>query len=195
MPALRERGIDTMVDGAHAPGMIELDITALGATYYTGNCHKWICAPKGAALLYVQRDRQEQIRPLSISHGANSQRTDRSRYLLEFDWPGTDDPTAWLCVPDAIEFLEGLFPGGWPELRRRNHEMVLSGRGALCEVLGIVPPAPDEMIGTLVSLQIPDGSAGGDGNPMGIDPLQDALFQEHRIEVPVMPWPHPRIDC
>jgi isopenicillin-N epimerase len=191
LPTLRERGIDTLVDGAHAPGMVELDIRALGATYYTGNCHKWLCAPKGAAFLYVQRDRQPQIRPLSISHGANSQRTDRSRFLLEFDWPGTDDPSGWLCVPEAIRFLGDLYPGGWPELRRQNRQKALAGREILCTALGIDAPAPESMIGTLAAVPIPDGAGKGNANPMGIDPLQDRLFHDHRIEVPIMPWPTP----
>jgi isopenicillin-N epimerase len=191
LPELQERGIDCMVDGAHAPGMVDLDIRALGATFYTGNCHKWLCAPKGAALLYVHPDRQERIRPLAISHGANSPRTDRSRYLLEFDWPGTDDPSAWLCIPESIRFLGGLYPGGWPELRERNRAKALAGRDILCRALQIEAPAPDSMIGNLASVPIPDGAETGSSNPMGMDPVHDALFSEHRIEVPVMPWPAP----
>lgn len=190
--ALNERGIDTLVDGAHGPGMLPLDLDALNAAYYTGNCHKWLCTPKGSALLHVRRDRQEPIRPLSISHGANSQRSDRSRFRLEFDFTGTNDFTAFFCVPDAIEFLDSLLPGGLAELRAHNHDLALAGREKLCTALDCEPPAPADMIGSLASVILPP-STEPLHHPTGADPMQAILWKEHKIEVPVMRWPHPEL--
>lgn len=190
--ALDARGIDTLVDGAHAPGMLPLDLCALGAAYYTGNCHKWLCTPKGSALLHVRADRQQHIRPLVLSHGANSRRTDRSRFRLEFDFPGTHDPTPYLCVPAALQFMAGLLPGGIAAVQRHNHELAVAGRDLLCRTLGIAPPAPASMLGSLAAVPLPQG---GDElvGPLGLDPLQQALFERHRIEVPVMRWATPKL--
>ncbi len=188
---MNSRGVDTLVDGAHAPGMLDLDVDATGATWYTGNCHKWICAPKGAAFLWSHPDRQREIRPVSISHGANSGRTDRSRYLIEFDWVGTDDPTAVLSIPAALDFMSRLLPGGWTELREANRALALKGRSILCEALKIAEPAPPSMIGSLAAVTLPDGREGGAVPALYGDPLQDALFFRHQIEVPVIAWPAP----
>ena len=190
VPELRERGVESLVDGAHAPGMLALDLAALDPAFYTGNCHKWLCAPKGAAFLYVRRGLQQRVRPVVISHGANSKRTDRSRFRLEFDWIGTDDPTAFLCVPHALRFVGSLFPGGWPEVHRRNHELVLRGRALLLETLAIPAPAPEDMLGSLASVPLPDPAAAGSGH-FDVDPLQRWLFEQQRIEVPVFHWPDP----
>jgi isopenicillin-N epimerase len=185
--ALRGRGVDVLIDGAHAPGMLPLNLTALGATYYSGNCHKWLCAPKGSAFLWTRRDRQLDVRPLTISHGANAVRPGRSRFRLEFDWTGTSDPTAWLTVPKAIEYLGGLLPGGWAALMARNRALALEARRLLCDVLKAPLPAPDEMIGSLASIRVPDGPT--EVGWRRVDPLQRRLFDAWSIEVPVMTWP------
>lgn len=187
---MNRRGIDTLVDGAHAPGMLPLDLRSLGAAYYTGNLHKWVCAPKGAAFLYARDNRRAALRPVAISHGANSTRSDRSRYHLEFDWTGTFDPTAWLCVPDALELIGSLVPGGWPEVMQRNRALALRGRDILSSRLGIAPPAPDRMLGSMAALPLPDGSLDTAPSLYG-DPLQDALLDTFKIEVPIVPWPAP----
>ena len=189
---LAERGVETIVDGAHAPGMVPLSLGEVGAAYYTGNCHKWLCAPKGAAFLHVRRDRQASIRPLTISHGANSARRDRSRFQIEFGWTGTWDVSAFLSVPESIRCLGTLLPGGWPELMRRNRELALAGRRVLCQALEIEPPCPDELIGALASVPLPDGSSSEPStSPLYLDPLQDRFLEEYGIEVPVIPWPAP----
>ena len=188
--ALEARGVDTLVDGAHAPGMVPLSLTRLNPAYYTGNCHKWLCAPKGAAFLYVRRDLQEQIRPAVISHGANMPTDVRSRFRHEFDWVGTFDVSAWLAVPAAIKTVCGLLPGGAAELMRSNREKVLAGRRLLMEALEIPQPAPESMIGSLATVPLPDGPP-APPSPLYVDPLQTRLFEKHRIEVPIFPWPAP----
>ncbi len=187
---LRARGVETIVDGAHAPGMIPLDLDALGAAFYTGNLHKWVCAPKGAAFLHVRRDMQARTRPLAISHGANSTRTDRSRFRLEFDWTGTHDPTAFLAVPTAIELLGALLPGGWDALRSRNRQLAIYGRDRLCEALDVDAPAPLSMLGSMASVPLPESFfLPPSPHEPEMDPLQWALLRAHKIEVPIIPWP------
>jgi len=188
--ALRERGVDCLVDGAHAPGMVPLDLNALGAAYYTGNLHKWVCAPKGAAILHVRRDRQGPIHPAVISHGFSGSCA-RSRLHAEFDWTGTADPTPWLCVPHALRELGSLLPGGWPEVQARNHALVCAGRKIVAEAVGAELPAPEDMLGSLASLTLPPGPEGQTVTPLTSDALQDALLLRHNIEVPLPPWPAP----
>ena len=186
--ALRERGVETLVDGAHGPGQVPLSLRQLGAAYYTGNCHKWMCAPKGAAFLHVRRDLQPGIRPLVVSHGYNSRRDDRSRFRLEFDWQGTNDPTPILCVPTALETVGGMVPGGWPEVMATNRALALEARALVCQRLGRVPPTPENVVGAMAIIPLPDGFP-SEPSALGMDPLQERLFVEHHIEVPIMPWP------
>jgi len=192
---LHSLGIDTLVDGAHAPGMIDLQIDQLGAAYYTGNCHKWMCAPKGAGFLHVRRDRQHLIRPTIISHGGGSARANRSRFFMEFDWTGTADPTPYLCVPAAIRFIETIMPGGLPGLREHNRALAVEARRMLCQTLNISSPSPDAMIGSMAAVPLPNDPEDTElvrpTRPM-LSPIprwQDDLWHEHRIEVPVIPWP------
>jgi isopenicillin-N epimerase len=105
------------------------------------------------------------------------------------DWTGTGDPTPWLAVPEAIRVMNDLVPGGWPDIRRRNRNLVLEGRRLLCAALDLSAPAPDEMVGALASIPLSDGGGGADSAP--IDPLQDELWQRFGIEVPVITWPAP----
>jgi len=186
---LNQRGIDTLIDGAHVPGMLPLNLDELGAAYYTGNCHKWMCTPKGSGFLHVRRDKQAQIRPLTISHGANSRRTDLSRFQLEFGWTGTKDYTPWLCVPIAIKHINEIFPGGWSALMERNRNLTLEMRGEVCNALGVEPPCPDDMLGAMAALPLPDGDSAPP--PMEFDPLQNKLFHQFHLEIPVISWPVP----
>jgi isopenicillin-N epimerase len=187
---LSRRGVEVLVDGAHAPGMVPLDLNALGATYYSGNCHKWLCAPKGSAFLWTRHDRQPEVRPLTISHGATATYPGRSRFRMEFDWTGTSDPTAWLTVPKAIEYVGSLLPGGWPAVMAHNRTLALQARRLVSETIGSKPPCPESMVGSLAVILLPDGVTEGIAwrRP---DPIQGRLFDGWGIEVPVMSWPAP----
>jgi isopenicillin-N epimerase len=151
---LRGRGVETLVDGAHAPGMVPLELSRIGAAYYTGNAHKWLCAPKGAAFLHVRPDRQQDLHPTVISHGYGA------GFQAEFGWTGTCDPTPWLCIPESLKAIGGLLPGGWPEVMARNHRLALEARALLLEALGLEAPCPESMIGSMASIPLPAAGAG-----------------------------------
>lgn len=167
----RARGVPVLVDGAHAPGLLDLSLDTLGADFYTGNLHKWVCAPKGAALLWVHPDWRDRAHPRVTSHG----------YLRglapEFEWTGTFDPTAWLAVPAALDHLEEL---GVERVRAEGHALVQRGREELAEALGVRLPHPDHpgWYGPMAAVLVP--WARGEEAPE----LTARLYAQARIEVP-----------
>lgn len=182
---LEARGIDTLVDGAHAPGMVDLSLRALRPAYYTANLHKWCCGPKSAAFLYVRPDRQADLHPLSISHGYRPE----GDFEGEFQWTGTWDPTPWLTVPVALDTLAGLVDGGWPAIRAANRALALEGRRIVADALGVPLPCPDAMIGSMASLFLPDSTVPLAPKVLALDATQTRLWDDHRIEVPIVPFP------
>jgi isopenicillin-N epimerase len=164
----RERGIRTVIDGAHVLGHIPLDIRAVDPDYYAGNCHKWLCAPKGAGFLYVRRELQQDTHPLLVSWGYEG---DDPTFVGRHEKQGTRDPSAYLTVPTAIEWQR---QHDWDAVRTRCHELARRARNEL----GFEPLTPDDdgFFGQMVTLRLPDGST---------EDLQERLYDEHRIEVPV----------
>lgn len=180
---LTKRGIDTLIDGAHGPGMVPLNLAELGAAYYTGNCHKWLCTPKSVALLYVRPDRQRLIHPLATSRLPEDFHTDFSDYQVEFFWGGTTDPTPMLCVSASLDFMGGLLKGGWESLMNDNRQKVLRAGKMICSVLGVEPPCPDGMLGSMFPIPLPWLQPPTPPSPDWADPFQNWLWTEHRIEV------------
>jgi isopenicillin-N epimerase len=180
---LETRGIDTLVDGAHGPGMLSLNLRNLRPAWYCGNLHKWVCAPKGSAFLWAREDQQGLLQPAVVSHGNNCPRRGFSSFQDRFDWAGTFDPSAWFCVPDAIRWLGGLLPDGWSGLRRRNHELALDARELLCAALEVEAPCPAGMIGSMATIPLPERFQGVRFTSK-IAPEQERLYDECRIEVP-----------
>ena len=177
-----DRGVDTIVDAAHAPGMVPVDVDKLAPAYWAGNGHKWLCGPKGTGFLWVRGDRREAVHPLVVSHGANEPFPERSRYRSEADWVGTTDPTGYLTLPAAIDWMARR-PGGWPGLMAANHDLLLDGRDRILPVLGIDAPAPNDMLGSMAAMPVP----GLDTDAAAAD-LDQYLF-EAGIEASVATWP------
>lgn len=186
VPELEARGVACLIDGAHAPGMIPLALHELGASYYTGNAHKWVCAPKGAAFLHVRRDRQAGLHPGTLSHGYGS------GFLAEFDWTGTCDPSPWLCIPEALRVVGGLHPEGWPGVMAANHALALAGRDRLASALGVPHPAPDDLLGSMAALPLPPGEPGSALAEVGAAGLAD-WCRARGVETWAYPHPVPLV--
>lgn len=142
----RARGVPVLVDGAHAPGQVPLDLTAIGADWYTGNCHKWLLAPKGAGFLWTAPDRRAGTHALAVSHGLGQ------GYLAEFDWTGTRDPSAFLAVPAAIAAHRRL---GGPALMAANRVQAQAAGAMLAARWGTELGARPEMAGSMALVRLP----------------------------------------
>lgn len=185
-----ENGVEVLLDAAHGIGMIPLNLEKLGASYVTSNCHKWLCAPKGSAFLYVRKDKQSKIQPLTISHGHTFPLGDTTRFRHEFDWTGTQDISGWCALPAVIEGMAKLVEGGWETIMEHNHDLAIQGRNILCERLGIQPPCPDEMIACISTIRLP-GELVTPELMHEPDPLHQILSETYNIQVPVWSWPSP----
>lgn len=172
----RAAGVPVLIDGAHGPGLLPLALDALGADFYVGNLHKWVCAPKGAGFLYCAAAWRARVHPLAISHGYGM------GAAVEFDWTGTDDPTPWLCVPEALAFWERL---GETEVRAARHALVREGRRLVAEALGADLPHPDDpaLYGAMAAIPVPWA---GPASAPYCQALTARLYAEHQIEVPFM---------
>ena len=191
--ALAARGVRVLVDGAHAPGMLALDLSAMavrGLRLYTANLHKWVCAPKGAAFLWVHPDEHDRIRPAVTSHGHGAIWPGRNALQSAFDWTGTDDPSPFLVAPHAIAAVGALHPAGWPGLRAHNHALALEARAILERRLAVPSLAPPSMIGSLAAVALPPDP--GPPRPHALAPSDlQASLHSRGFRIPVSSWPAP----
>lgn len=164
----RALGLVTVVDGAHAPAQVPVDLAALGADYYSGNAHKWLMAPKGAGFLHVRPEHQERVDAAIVSWGYAEGET----FAQRIEKQGTRDPAAWLAVPEAIRFQAER---DWESVRDRSRRLALAARRDLCEILGTEPLAPEPMVAQMATVRLPRSAPD----------LSTRLFNEHRVEIPV----------
>lgn len=181
----KQRGVPVCVDGPHAPAMVDVNIGRLGCDYYCASLHKWLSAPFGSGFLYVARKRQQAFRPVVTSWGGSL--SGRSAgWKDEFHWSGTHDPSPFLAVPTAIEFLESV---GVDHFREQTHALAKYARERVVDLTGLEPLVADspQRYGSMIALPLPplNGFEGGHGR---IDPLQQELWQEQGIEVPIFHW-------
>jgi isopenicillin-N epimerase len=169
----RKAGACVLIDAAHGPGMLDLDLPTLQADWVTGNVHKWLFAPKGCALLWATKEAQQDLHPTVISHGFEQ------GFVNEFDWTGTRDPTAWLVAPAALDFYRSMGDGA---LRVRNHDLVVAAAKMLVERWKTEVGAPAGMVGSMAIVRLPGSLP---GTPAAAQAVHDRLWQKYHIEVPV----------
>ncbi|MCE9621698.1 MAG: aminotransferase class V-fold PLP-dependent enzyme [Actinomycetia bacterium] len=173
----RAAGIISIVDGAHVPGHIPLDVSAMGCDVFTGALHKWLCAPKGCSFLYARKEVQSWLNPLVTSWGWESDHPTSSQFIDYHEWQGTRDLSPFLAAPLAIDYCNHH---DWPAVQAEGHRLALLTRTRINEFTGLDSIAPDDCIGQLASIRLPDH----------VDPvaLKDRLFDEFRVEVPLPVW-------
>jgi isopenicillin-N epimerase len=176
----REAGILTVIDGAHAPGQIDLRLDELGADFYLGNCHKWLCAPKGSGFMFARPERQELLEPLIISWGWRADHPGPSLFLDHFERQGTDDPAAYLSVPAAIQFQR---EHDWPRVRAACYLVAREAREQIGALTGLPQIAPDSSDWWQQMCTIPLPAFEGTS-------LHDRLWNDYRIEVPAFAGPN-----
>jgi isopenicillin-N epimerase len=169
----RKTNARILVDGAHAPGMIDLDLSRIDCDFYTGNCHKWLCAPKGSGFLWTAAGYLEETHPPVISHGYGQ------GYVAEFDWTGTRDASAQFVVPDALAFLDRL---GAADIRAHNHELAMSAATMLATAWNTRVGASKAHTGSMAMIELPvRGPATREG---GLE-IRARLLEQHKIQVPI----------
>jgi len=175
----RSEGIFTVIDGAHVPGQIDLGLDELGADFYSGNLHKWLCAPKGSAFLFARPEVQYLIEPLVISWGWESENPGPSRFVDYQEWIGTRDISAFLAVPDAIQYQEQHH---WDQVKAYCHYLASDARRRITAITGLEPLHPDSDIWYAQMGSVP--------LPADVDiiSLKSRLYDEYRIEIPLMKW-------
>lgn len=175
----RARDILTIIDGAHVPGQIALHLDSLGADFYGGNLHKWLCAPKGAGFLYARPEVQHLVKPLVVSWGFEAETPGISTFIDYNEWWGTRDLAAFLAVPAAIRFLQ---ENDWDEVRESCHWLAGEAQKRICELTGLVPlhTSTRAWFAQMVTAPLPAET--------DTALLQSRLYDEFRIEVPLLEW-------
>ena len=174
----REQGILTVIDGAHAPGQIPLDLETIGADFYTGNLHKWLCAPKGAGFLYAKPEKQNLLEPLVVSWGYESEKPGPSRFVDHHEWWGTRDIAAFLSVPAAIEFQR---EHDWDKVRADCHALAIETEDSIRGVTGMPSQySDDSWYAQMIAVQLPSET--------DIKTLKISLYDDYQIEVPLVEW-------
>lgn len=174
----KEKGIITVIDGAHTAGQLSLDLDALGADFYGGNLHKWLCAPKGAGFLYANSEMQHLLKPLVVSWGYESEKPSGSEFIDHHEWWGTRDVAAFLSVPAAIDF-QSLH--GWDDVRKSCHRLAVDTWNRIISLTGLDPLHNDDgRFAQMVVTPLPSA--------VDLQVIKNKLFDEYHIEIPVVEW-------